>query len=99
MVQELAHHWATDYDWRRCEAKQLITGREELYFGFQFAKAANELPEYAVRYYVDILAADPDALQLFLRPSANPEIRPGSGQGRRPGINGQGYDRRGTPSR
>jgi pimeloyl-ACP methyl ester carboxylesterase len=21
MVQELAHYWATDYDWRRCEAK------------------------------------------------------------------------------
>jgi hypothetical protein len=21
MMQELAHHWATDYDWRKCEAK------------------------------------------------------------------------------
>ena len=43
--------------------EQLITGRELLYFGFQFAKAAKELPEYAVRYYVDILSADPDALR------------------------------------
>jgi hypothetical protein len=21
MMQELAHYWGTDYDWRRCEAK------------------------------------------------------------------------------
>ena len=42
---------------------QLVTGREEIYFGWQFAaKAARPLPEYAVRHYVDTLAADPDAL-------------------------------------
>jgi len=42
---------------------QLITGREEIYFGWQFAtKAARPLPDYAVRYYVDTLAADPAAL-------------------------------------
>jgi pimeloyl-ACP methyl ester carboxylesterase len=42
---------------------QLVTGREEVYFGWQFAtKAARPLPEYAVRHYVDILAADPGAL-------------------------------------
>jgi len=42
---------------------QLVTGREEVYFGWQFAtKAARPLPDYAIRHYVDILAADPGAL-------------------------------------
>jgi pimeloyl-ACP methyl ester carboxylesterase len=43
--------------------EQLVTGREEIYFGFQFAtKAASKLPDDAVRYYIDALA-DPDALR------------------------------------
>ena len=43
--------------------EQLVTGREEVYFGWQFAtKAARALPNYAVRHYVDTLAAGPDAL-------------------------------------
>jgi len=42
---------------------QLVTGREDVYFGGQFAaKAARPLPGYAVRYYIDTLAADPEAL-------------------------------------
>ena len=42
---------------------QLVAGREEVYFGWQFAtKAARPLPEYAVRHYVGTLAADPGAL-------------------------------------
>jgi pimeloyl-ACP methyl ester carboxylesterase len=42
---------------------QLVAGREEIYFGWQFAtKAARPLPEYAVRHYVDTLAADASAL-------------------------------------
>jgi pimeloyl-ACP methyl ester carboxylesterase len=41
---------------------QLAAGREDIYFGFQFAKAANKLPDYVVRHYVEALAADPDAL-------------------------------------
>ena len=41
---------------------QLVHGREDVYFGLQFAKAVNKLPEYAVRHYIDALAADPDAL-------------------------------------
>jgi pimeloyl-ACP methyl ester carboxylesterase len=42
---------------------QLVTGREEVYFGWQFAtKAARPLPEYAVRHYIGTLAADPGAL-------------------------------------
>jgi len=42
---------------------QLVTGREEIYFGWQFAaKAARPLPGYAVRHYIDTLAASPQAL-------------------------------------
>jgi pimeloyl-ACP methyl ester carboxylesterase len=42
---------------------QLVTGREEIYFGWQFAtKAARPLPGYAVGHYVDTLATDPAAL-------------------------------------
>jgi len=41
---------------------QLVAGREEIYFGFQFAKAAKTLPGYVVRYYIDALASDPAAL-------------------------------------
>jgi pimeloyl-ACP methyl ester carboxylesterase len=42
---------------------QLVTGREEVYFGWQFAaKAARPLPDYAVRHYIATLAADPGAL-------------------------------------
>jgi pimeloyl-ACP methyl ester carboxylesterase len=42
---------------------QLVTGREQVYFGWQFAaKTARPLPDYAVRHYVDTLAASPDAL-------------------------------------
>src|SRR6516165_8062199 len=40
---------------------QLAAGREDIYFGFQFAKAAKKLPDHVVRYYVDALS-DPDAL-------------------------------------
>jgi pimeloyl-ACP methyl ester carboxylesterase len=43
--------------------EQLVRGREEVYFGFQFAKAAKVLPDHAVRCYTDALAADPDALR------------------------------------
>jgi len=42
---------------------QLVTGREEVYFGWQFAtKAAKKLPDYAVQHYIDTLAASPAAL-------------------------------------
>jgi hypothetical protein len=41
--------------------EQLITGREDVYFGFQFAKAARKLPDDVVRYYAEALAADPEA--------------------------------------
>jgi len=42
---------------------QLVTGREDTYFGWQFAsKAAKKLPDYAVRHYIETLAASPEAL-------------------------------------
>ena len=43
--------------------EQLVTGREEVYFGWQFAtKAARQLPPDVVRYYVELLASGPEAL-------------------------------------
>ena len=42
---------------------QLARGREDVYFGFQFAKAANKLPDHVVRHYIDALAADCAALR------------------------------------
>jgi pimeloyl-ACP methyl ester carboxylesterase len=43
----------------------LIRGREAIFFGAEFAASAGtkKLPEDAVRYYIDTLAADPDALR------------------------------------
>jgi pimeloyl-ACP methyl ester carboxylesterase len=43
--------------------EELVADREDIYFGFQFAKAARKLPGHVVRYYVDAIAADPDALR------------------------------------
>jgi pimeloyl-ACP methyl ester carboxylesterase len=43
--------------------EQLCRGREDVYFGWQFAtKAAQPLPPAAIDYYVNTLAADPAAL-------------------------------------
>ena len=43
----------------------LVRGREEVFFGAEFAASAGttKLPDDAVRYYVDTLAADPEALR------------------------------------
>jgi pimeloyl-ACP methyl ester carboxylesterase len=45
--------------------EQLVTGREEIFFGAEFDASAgtNKLPGYAVKYYIDTLAASPDALR------------------------------------
>lgn len=44
--------------------EQLVRGREGIYFGWQFAtKAVRKLPDYAVDYYVRILASQHDALR------------------------------------
>ena len=43
----------------------LVRGREEIFFGAEFDASAgtNKLPEDAVRYYIDTLASDPEALR------------------------------------
>jgi pimeloyl-ACP methyl ester carboxylesterase len=43
----------------------LVRGREDVFFGAEFAASAGttKLSDDAVRYYVDVLAADPDALR------------------------------------
>jgi pimeloyl-ACP methyl ester carboxylesterase len=51
------------FNWLDGLNEQLIAGREDIYFGYQFAsKAAKQLPDYAVKYYIDTLAATPEAL-------------------------------------
>src|SRR5690349_23020613 len=45
--------------------EQLVTGREDIFFGAEFDASAgtNKLPDDVIRYYVDTLAASPDALR------------------------------------
>src|ERR1700676_92810 len=47
MIQELAHHWATDYDWRKCEAKlnalpQFVTEIDGLDIHFIHVRSKHE---------------------------------------------------------
>jgi pimeloyl-ACP methyl ester carboxylesterase len=42
--------------------EQLVRGREDIFFRWEFDAAARKLPEEAIRYYVRILS-DPDALR------------------------------------
>ena len=45
--------------------EQLVTGREDIFFGAEFDASAGtkKLPSDAVRYYIDTLASDPDHLR------------------------------------
>jgi pimeloyl-ACP methyl ester carboxylesterase len=45
--------------------EQLVTGREDIFFGAEFDASAGtrKLPDDAVKYYIDTLAADPDHLR------------------------------------
>ncbi len=45
--------------------EQLVRGREDFFFGAEFSASAGKkkLPDYAVRYYIDTLASDPEALR------------------------------------
>ncbi len=45
--------------------EQLVRGREDIFFGSEFAASAGtkKLPDDAVKYYIDILRSDPDALR------------------------------------
>jgi pimeloyl-ACP methyl ester carboxylesterase len=43
--------------------EQLVRGREDIYFGNEFEIfAARKLPDYAIRYYINQIASDPEAL-------------------------------------
>lgn len=66
------HRWLSDFLWHfnfnRALGinEQLVSGREELYFGHQFAtKAAapGAVPQYAVDFYIEQLKRDPLALR------------------------------------
>jgi pimeloyl-ACP methyl ester carboxylesterase len=45
--------------------EQLVTGREEIFFGAEFDGSAgtHKLPDEVVKYYIDTLASDPEALR------------------------------------
>src|SRR6516165_9171201 len=45
--------------------EQLVTGREDIFFGAEFDASAgtHKLPGDTIRYYIDTLAADPDHLR------------------------------------
>jgi pimeloyl-ACP methyl ester carboxylesterase len=45
--------------------EQLVQGREEIFFGAEFDASAgtHKLPAETVKYYIDLLAADPEALR------------------------------------
>lgn len=66
------HRWLSDFLWHfnfnRALGinEQLVRGREELYFGHQFATKAGApgaVPQYAVDFYVEQLKRDPLALR------------------------------------
>ncbi|WP_197699000.1 alpha/beta fold hydrolase [Micromonospora inositola] len=66
----LGPEWLNDRVWhigfnRLAEVnEQLVRGREDIYFGFEFdINALKKLPDYAVRYYIRTLAAHRDALR------------------------------------
>jgi pimeloyl-ACP methyl ester carboxylesterase len=56
--------WHVNFNRAARVNEQLVRGREDIFFGNEFAvSAAKPLPDYAVKYYIDQLAADPDALR------------------------------------
>jgi pimeloyl-ACP methyl ester carboxylesterase len=56
--------WHIPFNQLKETNEKLVSGREDIYFGAEFAASAgpNKLPDYAVRYFVDGLAASPEAL-------------------------------------
>ena len=58
-----ARLWHIPFNQQAKVNEQLVTGREDIYFGAEFNASAgtNKLPEETVKYYVDGLS-DPDAL-------------------------------------
>jgi pimeloyl-ACP methyl ester carboxylesterase len=43
--------------------EQLVTGREDIFFGYEFAVQGGELPDEVVDYYVRVLRRDPETLR------------------------------------
>ena len=58
-----ARLWHIPFNQQETVNEQLVTGREDIFFGAEFAASAgtNKLPEETVKYYIDGLS-DPDAL-------------------------------------
>jgi pimeloyl-ACP methyl ester carboxylesterase len=56
--------WHIPFNQLKETNEKLVRGREEIFFGAEFSASAgtNKLPEETVRYYVDGLAASPEAL-------------------------------------
>jgi pimeloyl-ACP methyl ester carboxylesterase len=56
--------WHIPFNQLKETNEKLVAGREDIFFGAEFSASAgtNKLPDYAVRYYVDGLAASPEAL-------------------------------------
>jgi pimeloyl-ACP methyl ester carboxylesterase len=56
--------WHINFNRAAVVNEQLVRGREDVYFGNEFVvSAARQLPDYAVKYYIDGLAADPESLR------------------------------------
>jgi pimeloyl-ACP methyl ester carboxylesterase len=56
--------WHIPFNQLKETNEKLVRGREDIFFGAEFRASAGtkKLPEYAVRHYVDTLAASPEAL-------------------------------------
>jgi pimeloyl-ACP methyl ester carboxylesterase len=56
--------WHINFNRAAVVNEQLVRGREDIYFGNEFAvSAARKLPDSVVKYYIDQIAADPEALR------------------------------------
>jgi pimeloyl-ACP methyl ester carboxylesterase len=62
--QVKARLWHIPFNQQDKINEQLVTGREDVFFGAEFDASAgtNKLPAETVRYYVDGLASNPEAL-------------------------------------
>jgi pimeloyl-ACP methyl ester carboxylesterase len=60
-----ARFWHLAFNQLRTVNEQLVRGREDIFFRAEFdaSAGANKLPDDTVRYYVGLLAADPEALR------------------------------------
>jgi pimeloyl-ACP methyl ester carboxylesterase len=61
--QVKARLWHISFNQQDTVNEELVTGREDIFFGAEFSASAgtNKLPDYAVKYYVDTLSS-PEAL-------------------------------------